>query len=88
MTGLLSVPTEVRMNELVITLIGIYNLPERSDYSPKEYLCESIKCPDVLCSCCPLGNPDYINPDKEIFVTQIHKTSEVMNHETRNSTPD
>lgn len=73
------------MDKLIIILNGIYNLPERKNYAPKEYLCDLIICLDVRCNCCPMGNPKYLNPDKEIFVTQIHKTLEVINHETRNS---
>ena len=76
------------MDKLITILNGIYNLPERKDYAPKEYICDLIICPDVLCSNCPMGILEYLNPDKELFVTQIHKTLEVMNHETRNSTPD
>lgn len=74
--------------QLIIILNGIWHLPERKDYAPKKYICDLIICPDVLCRNCPMGNTHYLNPDKELFVTQIHKTLEVMNHETRNSTPD
>lgn len=81
MTGLLSAPIEVYMKtDLITILIEIYKLPETDIEKPKEYLCDNIRCPDVLCSSCPLGNPKYLNPDKEIFVTQIHKTLEVINY--------
>jgi hypothetical protein len=75
------------MNELIIILNGIHKLPEIGAYQPKQYLCSNIACGgDVSCTKCPLVNPEYINPDIEIYVTQIHQTMEVMHHETRDST--
>lgn len=78
------------MDKLITILNGIHNLPvnEEDDCDPKDALCGHTQCASVYCRNCPF---DYqiqsLSPD-EHFVTQIHKTLEVMNHETRNSTPD
>lgn len=76
------------MNELIITLISIWNLPEFEGNDPKGKLCSETSCIDVQCACCPFDSEIHFMSPDEHFVTQIHKTSEVMNHETRNSTPD
>lgn len=74
--------------QLIIILNGIWHSPEGGEYDPKNNLCRSTLCGGVQCGNCPFDSElHFPNPD-EHFVTQIHKTSEVMNHETRNSTPD
>ena len=76
------------MDKLITILNGVWKLPQTGDYDPKGELCRKTLCTNVQCGNCPFDSElHFPNPD-EHFVTQIHKTLEVMNHETRNSTPD
>ena len=78
MTGLLSAPIEVCMNqELITILIGILRLHEDEDYKPKDVICSTFSCPNVYCECCPLSDDRMHNPDDN-FVAQIHKSMEAI----------
>ena len=79
MTGLLSAPIEVFMNqELIFILNAIHETPDERAGKGKDILCRCVYCTDILCKCCPFDAQLLeLSPD-DSFVAQIHKSMEAI----------
>lgn len=80
MTGLLSAPIEVSMNQELITILSlIKSSPDNYEkrIPLKDHLCKEVLCTSILCSNCPFGNIHRIYPNED-FVAQIHKSMEAI----------